>query len=129
VRVGPVLAPWTAFGALSLDGQLHRLGGLLRRGTAVEIGPDGTAGARITLAGPTAKVYVDATISLASSVAWKYSDPGGHGHEVVNSSVASMKLEVKTSAGTRRFTPKRPGVLEIGGDERAFDLPIQPFED
>jgi hypothetical protein len=48
---------------------------------------------------------------------------------VVNSSVASMKLEVKTSAGTRRFTPKRPGVLEIGGDERAFDLPIQPFED
>ena len=32
VRVGPVLAPWTSFGALELDGTRHHLGGLLAQG-------------------------------------------------------------------------------------------------
>ena len=127
VQVGPVLAPWKAFGALSLDGTRHHLGGLLRRGTDVEVRTDG---ARITLAGPDAKVTVTATVPLTSTVGWEYADPTGDRHEVVNCSVASMRLEAETWAvAVTTYTPTRRGVLELGGDERSLDVPLQPFPD
>ena len=126
VQVGPTLLPWKAFGALSLDGTRHHLGGLLRRGTVVDVRADG---ARITLAGPGAEVTVTATVPLSSTVGWEYADPGGHRHEVVNCSVASM--EVDAVLGVRRTTqaPARRGVLELGADERQLDVALQPFPD
>jgi hypothetical protein len=126
VRVGSVLSPWKAFGALEVDGTRHRLGGLVRRGTGLEAGP---SGARITLAGPTAAVTVTADVPLGSTVGWEYADPSGHRHEVVNCSVAAMSLEAVINGRRSRFAPTRRGVLELGGDERAFDVPLQPFAD
>ena len=126
VQVGPVLAPWKAFGALSLDGTRHHLGGLLRRGSDVEVRPDG---ARITLAGPDAKVTVTATVPLPSTVGWEYADPTGHRHEVVNCSVASMTLEADLGGRDTTYTPVRRGVLELGATERSLDVPLQPFAD
>ena len=104
VQVGPVLAPWKAFGALSLDGTRHHLGGLLRRGSEVEVRTDG---ARINLAGPDAKVTVTATVPLPSTVGWEYADPSGHRHEVVNCSVASMSSMPRSGNAARRS--HRPG--------------------
>jgi hypothetical protein len=126
VRVGPALTPWTGFGALSLDGERHRLGGLLGRGTRVALRPDG---ADITLTGSGVRVTTQATVPLAATVGWEYADPGGHRHEVVNSSVAAMSVEVERDGRRQPFQPARRGVLEVGGDTRAFDVPLQPFAD
>jgi hypothetical protein len=126
VRVGPALAPWTAFGTLCLAGERHRLGGLLNRGTSVALHPHG---AEITLAGGGLTVVTRATVSLASTVGWEYTDPAGHRHEVVNCSVATMTLDVVRDGHHTELTPARRGVLEVGGDERAFDVPLQPFAD
>lgn len=126
VRVGPALTPWTGFGALTLDGERHGLGGLLRRGTRVALRPDG---AEITLAGPGLRVTTRATVPLVSTVGWEYADPGGRRHEVVNCSVASMDVEVVRDGRQLGLQTARRGVLEVGGDTRAFDVPLQPFGD
>lgn len=126
VRVGPALAPWTAFGALELDGTRHRLGGLLARGTSVTVADNG---ATIGLAGSGISVRVRAEVSLAATVGWEYRDPGGHRHEAVNSSVADVSLAIDRGRSRDAFQPSRRGVLEVGGDRRAFDVPLQPFPD
>jgi len=126
VRVGPVLTPWTAFGVLSLDGERHRLGGLLNRGTRVELrGHHG----EITLAGPTVRLTAHADVPLQSTVGWEYADPRGHRHEVVNCSVATTRVEVLRGDHRLSCRPTRRGVLEIGGDTAAFVVPLQPFAD
>ena len=126
VRVGPVLTPWTGFGALSLDGERHRLGGLLNRGTRVELD---RGGATVRLSGSGVAVSTRATVALSSTVGWEYADPGGHRHEVVNCSVATMRVEVERGGRRLSLEPTRRGVLEVGGDARAFDVPLQPFAD
>jgi hypothetical protein len=126
VRIGPALTPWTAFGALELDGTRHVLGGLLNRGTTVTIAE---RGASIALAGQSIVVNVDARVSLDAAVGWEYADPAGHRHEVVNSSVAAMSVVVNRAGRGYAFEPSRRGVLEIGGDVRAFDVPLQPYPD
>ena len=126
VRVGPALAPWTAFGALELDGTRHQLGGLLARGTSVAVSEDG---ATIGLTGSGVSVRVLVEVSVAATVGWEYSDPGGHRHEVVNSSVADISLAIDRGRSRDAFQPSRRGVLEVGGDQRAFDVPLQPFPD
>lgn len=65
VRIGPVLAPWVGFGVLDLDGQRHRLGGLLNRHTAMNIYDDSTT---ITLTGPGIRVATTTTISVPTLV-------------------------------------------------------------
>jgi hypothetical protein len=126
VRVGPALTPWTGFGALTVDGERHRLGGLLNRGTRVELQPEG---ARITLTGPGVRVTSQATVPLAATVGWEYADPRGHRHEVVNCSVATMIVELARDGRRLDLQPVQRGVLEVGGDTRAFDVPLQPFAD
>jgi hypothetical protein len=126
VRVGPVLAPWTSFGALELDGTRHHLGGLLARGTSVAVSDNG---ATVGLAGSGLSVRIRADVPLAATVGWEYSDPAGHRHEVVNSSVADISLTVERGRSPETFHPSRRGVLEIGGDKRAFDVALQPYPD
>jgi hypothetical protein len=120
VRVGPVLTPWTAFGSLSLDGTRRPLGGFGSRATRVELGTDGAVGAVVTMSGVVTTVHVD----RARTVGWPYADPTGGEHEVVNCSVAEVSVQVDG-----RTVPARSGVLEVGGDERAFDVPLQDFPD
>jgi hypothetical protein len=126
VRVGPVLTPWTAFGMLDLDGEQYRLGGLGNRGTRVTVRP---TGADIVLTGSGVRVLTRATVALASTVGWEYADPTGGRHEVVNSSVAAMVLEVRQRGSTRTLRPERRGVLELGADGRALDVPLQAYPD
>jgi hypothetical protein len=126
VRVGPMQTPWTGFGVLALDGERIRLGGLLNRRSDVHVRADG---ADITLAGRDIRVNVRATTDLDRTVGWEYADPTGGRHEVVNSSVARMTLHVDRHRRTVELAPVRRGVLELGGDHRALDVPLQPFPD
>ena len=126
VRLGPVLSPWIAFGALELDGRRHQLGGMLRRGACVEVA--GTH-ADVELPGPDVSVGVHVGVDLDRTVGWEYADPAGARHEVVNCSVAETVVTVREAEGDRTLRPRRRGVLEVGGDERAFDVRLQPYAD
>lgn len=126
VRIGPALAPWVGFGTLELDGQRHRLGGLLNRGTALDIGEDTVT---VTLAGSDITVNTTARISLPATVGWVYSDPAGHCHEVVNSSTATTQVELRRGPERLLLRPARRGVIELGADQAAFPIDIQRYPD
>ncbi|MBJ8348753.1 hypothetical protein [Antrihabitans sp. YC2-6] len=119
VRVGPIVTPWIANGMLSVDGMRERVGGLgaLRSTKIVER----TDGALITLG----KIEVDVVAPPAHFVGWRYSDPGGHGHEVANCSIATMTVR----GASPSLLHTHCGAYEIGGAEAAIDVELQPYED
>jgi hypothetical protein len=98
VRIGPVVTPWIANGAVSIDGERIPLGGLGRR-VAVDAASD-----RCDLRLPGAGVTVSATVSAPSDafVEWDYADPDpGHpAHRVLNCSVADLTVNVARRGGT-----------------------------
>ena len=86
--------------------------------------PRGTDGADVTLGGHGFVVRTTARVDRDRTVGWRYADPVGDQHEVVNCSVATATVQV----GDRSY-PARAAVLELGGDRRAVDVPLQPFAD
>ena len=92
VRIGPVVTPWTANGAVSLGGERIRLGGLGRR-VAVGAASDRCD---LRIPGATATVTVTASAPSTAFVEWDYADPDA-GHppcRVLNCSVADATLTV-----------------------------------
>jgi hypothetical protein len=124
IKLGPVTTPWIAQGCLSLDGERRVVGGIgAARRTSVEERPDG---ARLSL--PVAgleplAVHVHAPIGRF--VGWRYADPGGHGREVGNCSVAAMDLEVSG----RRLHSDHGAVVELGAGANPMHLTLQPYDD
>jgi hypothetical protein len=92
VRIGPVVTPWIANGAVSLGGERIRLGGLGRR-VAVDAASDRCA---LRIPGATATVAVTASAPSTAFAEWAYADPDrGHPpHRVLNCSVADLTLTV-----------------------------------
>jgi hypothetical protein len=93
VLVAGRLTPWMASGAISLDGRRTRLGGLGARGLRVA-----ESAARCTLflpgeGGLTVEAHVDTPRGAAAG--WRYADPDGGEHDVVNCSVAALALNVR----------------------------------
>jgi hypothetical protein len=100
VLVAGRLTPWLASGAISLDGRCTRLGGLGARGLRVA-----ESASRCTLSLPgegglTVEAHVDTPVGAAAG--WRYADPDGGEHDVVNCSVAKLALNVRprTKKGT-----------------------------
>ncbi len=128
VRVGSRLTPWVASGALSLEGRRHRLGGLLRARPAVA---ESTRGARIELAGAD-DVRVTASVECdpQSTAGWRYADPDGGEHDVINCSVAALALRVSRHGGEDvMLRSDHGGAYELGMRERDHGVPIAPFPD
>jgi len=92
VRIGPVVTPWIANGAVSLGGERILLGGLGRR-VAVDAASEGCH-----LRIPAAEGAVTATVSAPSNafVTWDYADPDPRHpvHRVLNCSVADLTVTV-----------------------------------
>ncbi|WP_353508507.1 hypothetical protein [Intrasporangium sp.] len=129
VKVGPVLAPWVAAGAISIDGARSPLGGVGRiLGTNVAEQP---AGAQVSLGGPDGlTVGVDVGAERERFVGWSYADPNGNTHDVANCSIADIEVAVSR--------PGRPDLLlrsagtaayELGMREVDHGIAIQPFVD
>jgi hypothetical protein len=97
VRIGPVVTPWIANGAVSLGGERIPLAGLGRR-VAVDAAPD-----RCHLRIPAAGGTVTATVSAPDDafVGWDYADPDPRhpAHRVLNCSVADLKVNVARRGG------------------------------
>ena len=128
VRVGSRLTPWLASGALSLDGRRHRLGGPLSSRPVVA---ESTGGARVELAGGQ-RTRVAASVECAadSTAGWRYADPDGGEHDVINCSVAALALHVtRRGAGVVTLRSAHGGAYELGMRERDHGIPIAPFPD
>jgi hypothetical protein len=128
VRVGGHLTPWLANGALTVAGTRRRIGALRARGLEVQESP---GGCRLRL-------RADGGMSVAAEVAvpdrgaagWRYADPDGGGHDVVNCSIAALSLELRgRGAGARTLHTAHCAAYELGMREHDHGVPLAPFAD
>ncbi len=122
------MTPWVANGALSLDGKRYSIGGLGRRGLSVREGPEGCD---LRLPGADG-LSVEGRVSVPAETAagWRYADPDGGEHDVVNCSIAQLELSVrKASEPALKLRSAHGGVYELGMRERDHGVPIAPFSD
>ncbi|MHB8234411.1 MAG: hypothetical protein ACYDHT_07130 [Solirubrobacteraceae bacterium] len=129
IRVGGRLTPWVANGMLSLDGRRIRLGGLGSRGLSVR---ESARGATLRLPGERGTI-VELQVDVPDSTAagWRYADPpGGERHDVVNCSIAALRLEVTLPGErtARTLASSHGGAYELGMRERDHGVPIAPFD-
>jgi hypothetical protein len=122
------MTPWVGNGVLSLDGRRHRLGGLGARGLRVQESAHGAVleipGAR----GVSLQARVD--VPPGSAAGWRYADPDGGEHDVVNCSVAGLELTVKQEGSAPRTLRTEQGcAYELGMRERDHGVAIAPFPD
>jgi hypothetical protein len=129
IKIAGRLTPWLANGALALDGRRYRLGGLTARGVAVDADASG-AGVRL---GGEEGVEVQARVRVPPDAAagWRYSDPRGGDHDVVNCSVSALELGVRLPGKMEPRTLRTPhgAAYELGMRERDHGVPIAPFDD
>jgi len=128
IRLAGRLTPWVANGALSLGGRRHRVGGLSARGLHVA---ESAAGASVLLKGA-GGLTIDGRVSVpaGSAAGWRYADPDGGEHDVVNCSIAALELTVGLPDGARRtLRSAHGGAFELGMREHDHGVPIAPFPD
>lgn len=120
--------PWIASGAISVNGTRFALGGPQRmRGTRVAETPE-----RLEFVLPGRGIAVSGTVRAPRSrfVGWRYADPDGSEHHVVNCSIADLDLWV--SRGDERLvalTSTGRNAYELGMRERDHGMVIQPYPD
>ena len=129
VRVGKALTPWVANGAMYIDGHRHRVGGLGARGTHVR---EDVHGCALQL-GADGGLRLEAQVLVPDSAAagWRYSDPDGSEHDVVNCSVAELEVDVRVAGDGRGRLLHTPhgGAYELGMREHDHGVPLAPFPD
>jgi hypothetical protein len=114
IKVAGVMTPWIANGAISLGGRRRRVGGLGRRGLRVREGPE-----RCELHLPGAhglSIHARVSVPRDSGAGWRYADPRGGEHEVLNCSVAAIELDVRLPGERepRRLSTAHGGAYELG---------------
>jgi hypothetical protein len=129
LRVAGHMTPWVANGALSLGGRRYRVGGLGARGLRVAESP---SGCELTLTGPDGlRIGASARTTASSTAGWRYADPDGGEHDVINCSIASLELDVLAPGAGASQTLSSPhgGAYELGMRERDHGVEIAPFPD
>lgn len=125
LKLGSRVTPWLANGALCLDGERRRVGGLFRRASV-----EATAGAAaIALAGRGIRLELEIEPRPAATVVWKYADPGGAGHFAANCSIAALRARVVRGASVCILDTGHRAAYELGTIEPPAGYPIQPFPD
>lgn len=128
VRLGGRLTPWVANGAISIGGERHRLGGLLRRGVDADPVPGHATMVLPGERGCRAEVSTSADRSITT--AWNYSGPDGHLHDVLNCSMADLEVNFTDGEGrTGRLTSAHGGTYELGLPDRQDWLEVEPYPD
>jgi hypothetical protein len=129
LRVAGRMTPWVANGALSLGGRRYRVGGLGAHGMRVA---ESAGGCELTLTGPGGlRIGARARTTPSTTAGWRYADPDGGEHDVINCSIAALELEVLAPGSSAPLTlsSTHGGAYELGMRERDHDVEIAPFPD
>ena len=111
IRIGPLVTPWIASGALDLGGRRY-VPAPLHRVTCERAGE--RTRLRVSLSGGAA-VSVELTAARGDTVTWDYASPRGPGRAVDNCSVADARIVLETTGGTRSLTVAGRAAVEHGG--------------
>ncbi len=126
VKLGPLITPWVASGALSLGGERLALGGPGKR-SEVDETPERCS---FALAGKGVRVRGEVSAARKDFVGWVYADPEGPQHHTVNCSVANMRLSVERSGRAPvELSVAGGAAYELGMREHDHGMPIQPYPD
>jgi hypothetical protein len=126
VRVGPFTTPWIANGAMSVGGHRVRLGGTTAHARVNEH----PLALDLKLTGGHARVRLTVHSRRPQTVVWRYADPDGSEHHVVNCSLAELEAVVHPGGGTPiTLRSAHGGAYELGMREHTHGLPVQPFAD
>jgi hypothetical protein len=124
VRVAGRSTPWVANGALALDGERLRLGGL--HTVRVRAAP---TEAEITIGAP-GGVRLHARVRSPQAVGWVYADPAGGAHQVANCSIAALTLRVERRGHPPlELATDHGGAYELGVREALAGVAVEPFGD
>jgi hypothetical protein len=116
VRVGPVLSPWIAIGAIGLGGKRILLGGLGRR-PQVDARPGGL---NATIPSAVARLQLAVSTDEADAVAVPYADPSGGIRSVRHAAIAAFRLSVHRRGADPVSLSGASGAYEYG---TSADLP------
>jgi hypothetical protein len=123
IKVGPVRSPWTAMGALSLDGERILLGGLGRR-PRVDARPDRlTAG----IPSPGVRLQLSVTTDDDAAVAVAYTDPRAGTRAVRHAALASVELTVHRPGDRELSLSTSRGAYEYGTRQEMPGIAPQPL--
>ncbi len=127
VALGGRLTPWVASGALALHGRRERIGGLTAPRPEVEERSDGC---RLRLHGRRGStIDAEVAVPVESAAGWRYADPDGGEHDVLNCSIAELRLEITRPDGSTVLRAPTGGAYELGMREHDHGVPIAPFAD
>jgi len=130
LKLGGRTTSWRASGGLFFQGQRRALGGLSSRGTRVE--EASVRGCTLELEGAGGlRVRAEVLVPAGTAAGWRYADPDGSPHDVVNCSIAEVELTVTPHRGAPavRMHSLHGGAYELGMRERDHGVPIAPFGD
>jgi hypothetical protein len=128
IKIGRWTSPWVPSGMLSLDGELHRLGGLGRIRSARIV--ESYTGCEFELPGDEILVRGRVTAPSKDFVAWVYADPKGSSHHTINCSVSDLELTVeRPGRPDRRLSLPGGAAYELGMRETTHGVPLQPYAD
>jgi len=122
IRVGRARLPWTAMGALSLDGERIPLGGLGRR-PRVDAQPGRLAA---DIPSPGARLALTVTTSDDDAVWVRYADPSGTARAVRHAPLAGVELTLRRR-GREATLSSSCGAYEYGTSQPAGGITLQPL--
>lgn len=129
VKLGGRMTPWVANGALCLGERRLRVGGLLARGTMVQ---EDASGCVLRLRG-TSGLLVEGRVQAPAGAraGWRYADPDGGEHDVVNCSVARLALSATPPGASApvALETSHGGAYELGMREHDHGVELAPFSD
>ncbi len=132
VRVGGVLSPWIANGALSLGGRRFRLGGLGRMIGVRVVAQPGRLDA--TVPGERVTIRVAARAQLDQLAGFKYagvgSDPLRGEREVLHAGLAEVHLGIRRRGrSSAELATAAGGAFELGNRHPTHAISLQPYPD
>ena len=76
-------------------------------------------------------VRAQVEVPTGAAAGWRYADPSGGEHDVVNCSIAALSLELshRGEGGRRVLRSEHGGAYELGMAERDHGVPLAPFAD
>ena len=129
LAIGSRMTPWLVNGTIGVGGVRRRLGGLLGR-PAVRASAEGCE-LRVGAAGG-GTVVARASVPAGAAAGWRYADPSGEEHEVVNCSVSALRVELSDGDGRDVvLETSHGGAFELGmrSGEADHGVALAPFPD